>query len=76
MFWLCYQEHRGGTKRLSRSWIVEADIPPDEPDENGERPYPFNGMGGHIAASYDTEEEALRDECTMWAIEEGTYEPV
>ena len=71
MFWLCYEEYRG-SKRLSRSWIVEADISPDEPNEHGVA-YPFNGMGGHIAACYDTEEEALADERTMWAIEEGTY---
>ena len=74
MFWLCYEEHRG-TGALSRSWIVEADVSPDKPDENGVA-YPFNGMGGHIAACYDTEEEALTDERTMWAIEGGRYEPI
>ena len=71
MFWLCYEEYRG-SKRLARSWIIEADRSPDEPNEDGIS-YPFNGMGGHIEASYTTEEEALRDEHTMWEIEEGTY---
>lgn len=51
MFWLCYEVFRG-SKRLSRAWIVEADGSPDEPDENGERPYPFNGMGGYVEDSY------------------------
>jgi len=74
MFWLCYEEYRNG--RLSRSWVVEADKSPDAEDKNGERPYPFNGMGGHIAASYDTEEEAYEDQETMWKIEEGTYAAV
>ena len=68
MFWLCYEEYPNG--RLSRSWIVEAEVSPDEPNEDGV-PYPFNGMGGHIAASYRTAEEAHEDQETMWRIEEG-----
>jgi len=64
MFWLCYEEYRNG--RLSRSWIVEAEASPDEPDENDERAYPFNGMGGHIASSYDTEGEAFEAEYNLW----------
>lgn len=65
MFWLCYKEHRG-SKRLSRTWIVEADSSPDEPDENGERPYPFNGMGGYVKSGYTTNEEALEALDNLW----------
>lgn len=65
MFWLCYEEYRG-SKRLRRTWIVEADSSPDEPDESGERLYPFNGMGSYVKSGYTTNEEALEALDNLW----------
>ncbi len=69
MFWLCYEEH-WGSNRLFRTWVVEADDAPDKPDENGERAYPFNGMGGYVAGWYDTEEEAYEADYILWGEED------
>ncbi len=65
MFWLCYEVHRGSLG-VSRTWIVEADTSPDEPDESGERAYPFNGMGGYVDSSHSTGEEAREAEGFLW----------
>ena len=67
MFWLCYAEYHNG--RLRRSWIVEGEDSPDKPDENDERAYPFNGMGGCVAGSYDTKEEAYEADYALWGEE-------
>jgi len=71
MFWVCYGEFKG-SRRFRRTWIVEADSSPDEPDENGERAYPFNGMGGYVwhgygtrEHGYNTREEALQAESDL-----------
>lgn len=75
-FWLCGEAYRG-SGRISRTWIVESEESPDKSDPCPGRPdcycdksehvpYPFNGMGGFVHSSHDTEDAAMDAESSLW----------
>ncbi len=62
-YWWACAESYSGSGRPSRVWAQateSADVRPDDADENGDRAYPFNGMGGEvISGPHSSEREAV-----------------
>lgn len=59
-WWGCSESYRG-SGRPSRIWAQatdSADVLPDDEDENGDRAYPFNGMGGTVECGPFATEQA------------------
>lgn len=61
VFWACGEAY-SGSGRPSRTWVEATESVGDRPDtadEEGDRPYPFNGMGGFVLdGPFHTEAEA------------------
>lgn len=65
MFYLCCERYTG-SRRASRTWIIEAEERPDTPDENNEVAYPFNGIGGEVVRGFGTSFAADMAEDYFW----------